>query len=148
MTQSEQYIALSRRSYRQICTGLAFFLLAPFGILGVAVGGAGVMQGDSSRGLLLALGLTFMFLVGVGVGVVRFGLRNGKEAVAILDQFVADSGVVDKSHVLQTAVATGDYRFGTGTVVKDGQEVVAELALEKGNIVLRTAPAMNAAVTL
>jgi len=43
---------------------------------------------------------------------------------------------------------TGNYHFGTGTVIKNGQEVVAELALEKDNIVLRTAPAMNAAATL
>lgn len=148
MTLSEQYTVLARRSYRQIYVGLASFLLAPFGILGTAVGGARVMEGDSSYGLLLALGLTFMFLIGVGIGVVRFGLRNGNAAVAILDRFVADAGIVDKNQVLKTAVATGNHHFGTGTVMKDGQEVVAELTLENGNIVLRTAPAMYSAVTL
>lgn len=149
MTLSEQYIVLARRSYRLIYTGLALiFVFGPSGVLGIAVGLGGVIHGDSPSKFILAGSVAAVLAAVGGLVPLRFGLREGNEAVAILKNFIADSGIVDKNNVLHPAVMTGSYRFGAGTVVKDGQEVVAELVMDNNNVILRIAPTMSTAVTL
>lgn len=143
---SSKYLDLSRRSFWQACVSLLLVTVGLFGLVCIVFGIVALSVEETAAPWLLSIGGVGLVPGGIGAVLVRITHRNNQEAMSILKGFIADSGVIDESNVLRPQlVMEENYRFGAGIVVRDGQEVMAELALVDGDFVLRTSDKLSAA---